>query len=399
MKSLRILASRIGLLHKIGFSNKVNFCLNVIESKLKRTRLFSHPVVLDIVPTKLCNLNCIFCIQYDTEGAKSLARDDFDRIAKTLFPYAWYVNFCSGGEPFLNRDFLYFLDTCRKYKVLISIVSNGMLLTEEITRTLVLNDYLEVFSFSFDGARSQTVESIRRGVKFQKVVDNMRLMADMKRRYRRNFPTLQIRCAVMKRNIEELPDVIRSARVWGINRVVVNFLNVANDIDKNESLFYHPDLTRRVFSEASRIASSEHVGLELPELPTGETIERPCYFPWRFFKIDPEGSAKFCYKAWNNPIGNFFKTDRFFDLWNSEHYQLIRKTVNGPKPYFRYCSICSVRRGSGAENAHIQYLDDSLYDFDRDYRASLHSEIPERVITHARNERGIQKNTEAPGRL
>lgn len=348
---------------KLSFKKNLNIILNTIEKKLKRKNLFSFPLRVDIVPTKLCNLRCIFCIQYSSEK-KELSLENFRFLADMLFPRIYQVFFCSGGEPFLNPNFIDFLRICKERKVFINIVSNGMLLSERICKELIGNDFLRTFSFSFDAFKKETLESIRRGADYNKIVENMKTMTSLKKFYRKNLPLINIRYAVMKRNIEELSSLIEFASKIGIDRVTVNYLNVANDIDKNESLFYHRNLLEKIFKEAKTVAENMHIQLELPPLVSDKPLDSKCDYPWRFIKIDPDGSVRFCYKAWNNPVGNIFDIKNFFEIWNNYHYQRLRRSVNTNKPYFKYCSVCDERKGFSYENNHIQYLKRELYAFE-----------------------------------
>ena len=72
MKSVRQYREKLRTLKKLGLSNKKNL-LNSVEGKIKKTKLYSHPIRLDVVPTKRCNLNCTFCIQYSTGHANRRA--------------------------------------------------------------------------------------------------------------------------------------------------------------------------------------------------------------------------------------------------------------------------------------------------------------------------------------
>lgn len=357
---------RLETIKKMGFSNKINLILNTIDTKTKKTKLFSYPIFLDVVPTKLCNLNCIFCIQYVTERAQVLSLENFKFIAKKFLPYVTHIDFCSGGEPFLNKNFMEFLAICREYGALVNIASNGTLLSEGICRKIVENGRIKSFNFSFDGDKRETVESIRRGIDFHKVVDNMRLMAGLKDKHKREYPLVVIRFAAMRRNIEELPDLVQHASQWGIDKIKVEYLNVANNVDPNESLFYHQGLARRVFAEVSKMTRRKKIRVNLPEFFGNRSCKGFCGAAWNFIRIDPDGSVRPCYKAWDNPVGNIFESEGFFDLWNNERYRLMRKSNNGDKPYYKYCSVCSVRRGYGQESSHIKCLHDDLYKFDKE---------------------------------
>lgn len=346
----------------VDIKRSINFILNT-QGKFKKTKLLSRPLFLDITPTKYCNLNCIHCIRYPALGTEELSLDNFNRIAKKLFPYANLVQFCCGGEPFLNKNFVEFLSICNNYRINIRVLTNGTLLSEDICKKVLANDYIKEIGFSLDGFNKKTVESIRLGIDYQKVIDNIRLMAHLKRINRQRRPLLAIRCTVMKRNIEELPDLIRHASYWGIDKVFIHYLNVANNIDRNESLFYHPQLTKCIFDEAYKISKLEKVQLKWPAFTDMQDKVKFCDMPWTFIKIDTAGSVRFCHKAWKNPVGNIFEQNNFFDLWNNIHYQLIRKTVNTDKPYFKYCSICAIRNGYGREGSHLKDMQRDFYEF------------------------------------
>jgi MoaA/NifB/PqqE/SkfB family radical SAM enzyme len=241
-----------------------------------------------------------------------------------------------------------------------------MPLSKPICKELVENNCLEMLRFSFDGSKKETIESIRKGINYDHVIGNMRLMADLKKRHHRKNLTLLIRYVAMRSNIEELPDLVIKASQWGIDVVEVTYLNVSNGMDKNESLFYYSSLAKRFFVKSAEVAKSVNIRIILPEAGNETRDVKICSRPWQFIKIDPGGSVRFCYKAWENPIGNILSAD-FFDLWNNYHYRLIRKTINSEKPYFKYCKVCSRRRGYALESSHIQYLHSDLYSFDMDY--------------------------------
>lgn len=344
----------------------INAYRNEQERKEGKGRLTSYPVDLNIVPTKRCNLRCAFCVQYETEGAQELSLANFKTIAKRLFPYARMAHFVSGGEPFLNKNFMNFLSLCRDDQLPCRVSTNGMLLTDEICRDLAQNPALKILRFSFDGAHKETIQRLRAGTDYERVIAHMRAMTEAKKRYQRHDLKILIRCAVMKSNIEELPQLIHKAADWGMDELQVCYLNVANEMDKGESLFYAPELTQRIFTLSTQIAREEKIPLILPDSLTEEKPIKPCRFPWEFIKIDPDGSVRFCYKAWDHPVGNILAED-FRVVWNNAIYQQIRKRVNTMNPYFKYCKICSWRCGYTRESSHIQYLHNDLYDFDRNF--------------------------------
>ena len=72
-----------------------NVALNLLEQRLGIGRPRSLPISLDVILTKACNLNCTFCISSTVEDRRWLAFDQYERIARELFPSAYKLSFCS----------------------------------------------------------------------------------------------------------------------------------------------------------------------------------------------------------------------------------------------------------------------------------------------------------------
>jgi radical SAM protein with 4Fe4S-binding SPASM domain len=76
-------------------------------------------------------------------------------------------------------------------------------------------------------------------------------------------------------------------------------------------------------------------------------------------KIDPDGRVLPCYRAWDAlSMGNVGDDGvPFGDLWNSESYQALRRTVNddGVPKHFPYCARCEYRFGWGDLEQHVGY--------------------------------------------
>lgn len=334
---------------------KINQIINKLERKLKAKRLRSLPIYLDIVPTKRCNIKCIFCIKYDSGETMDMSMDTFKIIVKKLFPYPLSANFCSGGEPFLNKNLLRMLQVCKDYAVNTYVLSNGMLLTQKIIEQIVKNGLIDSLGISFDGAEKKTVEGIRVGVNHEKVLENIGSIVESKKRYNKKIPNISFACCLMRRNIEELPKLIEMAAKIGIGKVFCQYLAVANDIDEKESLFFHPDLAKKYFDLAKGIAEKLNIELQLPsEINKNLNTTKFCYEPWSFMMIDTDGRIIPCYKGWDAiSMGNITACNSIYEIWNSKKYRKFRTTVNSSAPYFHYCNICSNRKGFNRVESHL----------------------------------------------
>jgi len=236
------------------------------------------------------------------------------------------------------------------------MISNGTLINQETAEWLVGDQNLHDLMISFDGARKETVERIRRGSNYDTILSNLDYLNGLKKSRRLPFPRVSFRYAIMKSNAEELPEIFEIASGLGLNRVDVNYVKVANDMDDSESLVNDPTIVQEVFRAARRKAREWGISLGLPPVPGEGTAGRRCLWPWNFCMIDTDGSIRFCHSAWRQRVG-FFDQD-FARLWKGEIYRKIRGTVDTANPYFPYCKYCAVRTGVDSPGSHDLRLQD-----------------------------------------
>lgn len=331
-----------------------------LAGMLRRPNPWGQPASLDIILTKACNLRCVFCISYESlEKAYWMDFGLYERIARELFPKTLSIFFCSGGEPLLYPRIRDALLLARQHRTLATMTSNGMLLDREVAAWMVEDQSLQELCISFDGATKQTLESIRRGARFETILENIAFLSDLKRRRGRLFPRLWFRFAIMRRNAHELPDAVALAARHGLYKVEVKYLNVANDMDPDESLYHHPELAAEVFAAARAKAAELGVELHAPALPGQGRVPGKCLKPWQFCQIDTDGSLRICYFCWKQRLG--FVQDGFMDVWNGEHYQKIRASIDSETPYYPYCAHCVMRHGPDAASSHDRSMHEDAY--------------------------------------
>ncbi len=343
--------------------------ISKIEQKLGRTRLLSRPAIVDVVLTKACNLSCTFCRDYEHPGARKVSPEQMECIAAQLFPTARWVNICSGGEPYLHTGLEHLLRLARGHGARTWVLSNGMLVEEGRLARMLEQDLITEHGFSVDGIKAETVEGIRTGAHLPTILKNIDTLLQL-RGPRSGSPVagssgpgVVVRYALMRRNIDELPEAVSYWGHRGIERLDAGYLNLANGIDRDESLYFHQDHMLRVFDRAREVARSfPQLTLSLPpSVAEQQELQRnpsACRSPWEFVMIDTSGRVLPCYRAFEALHMGQLHGDGaqdFSDIWNSTDYQALRRTVNddsGPKHY-SFCSVCEKRRGWGSADSHL----------------------------------------------
>jgi MoaA/NifB/PqqE/SkfB family radical SAM enzyme len=133
-----------------------------IQRKLRETRMFaramqsdSHPILVQIVPIRRCNLDCGYCNEYDRTSDPVPLATMFERIDRLAELGAAIITL-SGGEPTLHPDLDAIIRRIRERGAIATLITNGLLLTPERIRALNRAglDYLQI---SIDNARPDDV--------------------------------------------------------------------------------------------------------------------------------------------------------------------------------------------------------------------------------------------------
>ncbi|MFH1112753.1 MAG: radical SAM protein [Pseudomonadota bacterium] len=338
------------VVQEVNAAALINALVNCCEEVLRRPIPISLPRTVDIALTKACNLRCVQCISYGSaKDSRWLPFDLYERIAATLFHTSLKVEFCSGGEPFLYARIRDALAIARRSRNITDVTSNGMLIGEDVAQWLVEDQTLNDLRISFDGARKETLERIRRGALYEKILRNIKYLTSLRDGNGARYPRLSLRFSIMKSNAEELPELFELCDKHGFERVQVQYLIVANTVDLQESMYFHRQLCEDLFGKAKDLAGKFGVELELPPLMSPEKQTRRCLHPWQAMRIDTDGSIRFCGRSWRQRIG--FWDEGWESVWRGQTLKMIRSTVDSDTPYFPYCSYCSSRRGFDQEGS------------------------------------------------
>jgi radical SAM protein with 4Fe4S-binding SPASM domain len=331
-----------------------NKTLNHSERAQALAVIKSLPLVAKIEVTNRCNLRCIMCRNdHETRGFKDLDPALFDKL-RPIFPGLLSAYLYGIGEvltyPYLDP----MIDELLSYGIRVGIITNGMLITDEMARGWVERGLYKI-SISVDGAHAESYERIRRGASFERLMKNVASIQKWKQHYRREYPIITLNYVAMRDTISELPALIDLASRFNAREVIVNDLIVFFDELKDQALRYSDQLLVDNFAQARLRAESSGIALYLPtafRFQTEQTHQpknkqkkiNPCTEPWSGFWLTSDGIVTPCC-YWMKPMGDL-RTDDFCSIWNNDHYQQLRSTVNTDlrTPHCRRCAIAGMER-------------------------------------------------------
>jgi tungsten cofactor oxidoreducase radical SAM maturase len=325
--------------------------------------LILHPRLPDvrklyIQPTTVCNLHCRTCIRnvWDAPEAQ-MSMDTFQRLLEGLddLPHVTRIVFSGFGEPLTHPNILEMIGAVRKRDIAVTLGSNGLLLEAKTAQELVKLG-VDRLVVSVDGVKPETYASIRGGLLYQ-VLNNLRVLNEVKSQLGSLTPALGIEFVVLRSNVAELAEMAGLASRLNAARVLVSNVLPYTEEMRNEILYgYEP---RPPFSAGGwPIKADAWVmwgTLELPRLHWG--AERRCRFMQdRAIVVGQDGGVSPCYALSHNYTyfavdGRKKRVNRYVlgsvneqplaEIWMSEEYVRFRSEVRGF--HFPSCPDCDLR--------------------------------------------------------
>ena len=180
----------------------------------------SNPHLIDWAITNRCNLNCLHC-----RGMASQELDDEKALGvaeqvPSLKP-GWVI--IEGGEPLLRKGLLEVIEIIRRGGIKVYLISNGMLLGENIAQRLAELDVS--LMISIDGADKESYEEIRRGASFEKLEQAVALANEY--RILDSCPV-----TIGRHNYEQVGKIFKFAREIGYKKITFLGLKPCKDYEK-----------------------------------------------------------------------------------------------------------------------------------------------------------------------
>lgn len=295
--------------------------------KIEDWRKLKFNVGLDV--TSLCNLKCKMCYHslYPQMGVKQEKVEMelwlFEKILKELNGYIDSIYLSCTAEPFLHPNFVQFLEVLRKYNVPnTNIVTNGILMSEKISKVIV-DAGIDELIFSIDGVTEKTFKAIR-GVGIEKLLDNIKILNEIKERKNSSKPKLRFNMILMRSNVEEMTALVELAKRYNVGEVNYQHLVIFKGLNVgDESVF---DMNHKYVNELMdrALERAETLGITIVDMPkfpdvdtaSGDEINKAesvflrsedflCIKPWIAVVFTPKGDVLPCFGWFNEDnMGN-----------------------------------------------------------------------------------------------
>lgn len=318
-----------------------NSRLNFLERRLKRSHLFSRPIVLQIEFTNACNLSCSSCghSYWDSKlNRPRLITLDLLNKVQPLYETCSEILIGGYGEPTLHPELKSLMGWLRRdHFKKISMISHGLKIPE------VLQDLqgLNVLILSIDGI-GKIYES-HRGVSFQRLVDSLDFFLANKEPQTR----LEVNMVWNQKTHQGLSEMVSFLETYHIEVLHLLPEKIYSADRLGESLF-HPQHLHELKIELERIQRRTRIRLDYPDFLAASI---PCRQPLETIFILSNGEVLACCSAifhGNNyrfSLGdlNTMEAD-FTEFWNQEPLVKFREAYyDNQNDYPSPCNTCAFR--------------------------------------------------------
>lgn len=314
----------------------LNFLRIELQLRLGRTKVSGYAYEWEVDTTNICQLKCPLC----HTGLGTVNRQQgvmhFDLYRKTIDEikdYCMWLSLYSWGEPFLNKEIDKYVAYAHKAKVATIISSNlNKPLTPEMAERLITSG-LDVLIVSLDGTTQEVYQVYRVGGYLDRVLDNIKLLAQKKKEMGSSTPYIEWQFIVMRQNEHQIAEARQMSKELGVNGIVFKKVD-----------FPHGEEDTSVAERWIPITTEDFRREQPFDKPYHENGSR-CWRLWRSAVVNWDGGyAPCCYLTDSADDFGDVKTHSIKEIWNNEHYQTARSLFkDGFQPTTQVgCLSCNV---------------------------------------------------------
>lgn len=285
--------------------------LDESQNYIRMHRPVTHLTKIYIEPTVACNLDCITCFRNAWEQPIGrMSEETFANIMaglKELDPVP-NVYFGGIGEPLFHPKTIEWIAEVKTLSVKVELITNGTILTEKKSQQLI-DSGLDVLWVSIDGATPETYADVRLGSELPNILKNMKRFASMRPANHFPKPEIGIAFVAMKRNITDLPEVIKLGKSFKAKYFSVSNVQPATEGMQDDRL-YKQTMHNIAYLQAPNLPS-----LSLPKMDFND-ITRDALFE----TFNSQLNINFAGNNWGGASDtcNFIESGTMSIAWNGD---------------------------------------------------------------------------------
>ncbi|MFH1150623.1 MAG: SPASM domain-containing protein [Actinomycetota bacterium] len=291
------------------------------------------PRTIRLDASSICQLKCPSCPNAQRIYEQSVV--GYGYLKESAFrdllddnPWISEIELANSGEVFLNPDLLGIMKYAHRKGVILTLNSGTNLNTirPEVLEGLV-KYRVRSMACALDGTCNETYTKYRVNGDFDTVLDNVKTILALKKKYRSRYPLLRWQFIIFGHNEHEIPVARRMAEDLGME------FELRLNCDPGFSPVHNETLVRKELGVANRE--------EYRRLKGVDYAYTACYQLWDAPQVNWDGTMLGCCMNIFTDFGNVFH-EGLLPVLNGEvmgHARAMLSGVEGPSPDI-WCSSC-----------------------------------------------------------
>lgn len=208
----------------------------------KRARNLLVPISVTIELTKLCNLKCIHCYNFNRSGKLNyephaeLTKKELISLLRELRARGTLQVCFTGGEPLLHPHFFNLMDEARRLNFSVSVLTNATLITKEAAKKLKKYPNLSCVSISLYGSRKNIHDRITKVTgSFVATMNAIKYLQD------EGVP-IKLKLTILTLNFPDIENMITLAKRMGVKHTITGEITARYDGSKDSLLYRVPPI-------------------------------------------------------------------------------------------------------------------------------------------------------------
>lgn len=321
-------------------------------------KLIRTPKSIDLEISNNCNLRCLYCYHFSGSGdvGIDLPTEEWLSFFEELKQCSVFNVSLSGGEPLLRKDFKELVDGIVKNKMRFSILSNGILVNDDIAEYIKSTSRCNSYQVSIDGPGPEEHDACRGKGAFEKALTGLKCLM------RHKIP-VNVRVTIHKYNVgslneiaEFLLDEIGLSSFSTNNAAYMGLCRENKDIVQLTANEYSEAMARlleldkrykgRIMAAAGPLANAknwkemENAKQQHREYLSGYGCLSSCGGVFSQMAVLADGTMVPCNQLSHIKLGKINK-DSLRDVWvNHPELKRLRERRDVPLSNFEYCRTC-----------------------------------------------------------
>ena len=249
------------------------------------------------------------------------------------------------GEPTLGRDdFFEMIRYARNLNIWVRTVTNGSLLHANDNIRKFVECGVNEIQISIDGATKNTFESIRKGSKFERVIENVTNLNDYAESVGKNITKMWT--VVQEKNLNELSDLVKLAKKMNFKSMVfsLDIVDWGNTdwTERNKEISVNNEFNIKLANELYE--KGKELGIKVAFWHIAQKYETSspellCQWPFERSYVSSDNRVVPCCMIADPDTFEIKSSGNFVKTWQSDEYAEFRKShLTGNIP--QVCKSC-----------------------------------------------------------